>query len=225
MQIVKREYAIYKFNELSEKAKEKAREWWRSGSALETDWEEQTIDDMKEAGRILGIEIDKIYYSGFWSQGDGACFQGHYQYCTNWLQQLTEQYGECKFRDSLQAIGQNLHNLQAEYGYCISASVRHGGYYYHKGCTVFDVTTDIVQHCEHFGLSDDQATYDASETKLNNAFPDIESGIKEFLRDFMDLIYKQLEQAYEYNQSDSCVDENIISNDYDFFESGKHFSL
>ena len=70
MQIVTTE--IFKFNELSEKAKEKAREWYRKSSDGETYWSESVIDDAKNIGKLLGFDIAKVYYSGFASQGDGG---------------------------------------------------------------------------------------------------------------------------------------------------------
>jgi hypothetical protein len=70
------ETTVYQFDELSDEAKEKAREWYRQGNVTTRFWSECTIDDAKEIGKLLGMDIDNIYFSGFWSQGDGACFEG-----------------------------------------------------------------------------------------------------------------------------------------------------
>ena len=67
---------VYTFNELSDTAKESARDWYRSDPF--PDWHEFVIDGAKEVGALLGIEIDNIWFSGFSSQGDGACFTGSY---------------------------------------------------------------------------------------------------------------------------------------------------
>jgi hypothetical protein len=40
---------IYKFDELSDKAKDRARDWWRQG-ALDNDWWEFLYDDAKQVG-------------------------------------------------------------------------------------------------------------------------------------------------------------------------------
>lgn len=42
------------------------------------------FDDIKSQCKIFGLEIDKIYYSGFCGQGDGASFEGSYTYFKNW---------------------------------------------------------------------------------------------------------------------------------------------
>ncbi len=39
----------------------------------------------------------------------------------------------------------------------------------------------------------------------------------------MNWIYRQLEKEYEYQNSDECVDENILCNSYTFTEDGKRF--
>jgi hypothetical protein len=43
----------------------------------------------------------------------------------------------------------------------------------------------------------------------------------EAARDFMDWIYRQLEAAYEFEQKDETVAENIRANEYEFTAEGK----
>ena len=64
---------IFKYEELNDCAKEKARNWYRDGND-DNFWSECVIDDAKEVAALMGWEIDKVYYSGFWSQGDGASY-------------------------------------------------------------------------------------------------------------------------------------------------------
>jgi uncharacterized membrane protein len=50
---------IYTFEELSDKAKEKARDWWREG-ALDIDWWESTYEDAENIGlKITGFDIGR----------------------------------------------------------------------------------------------------------------------------------------------------------------------
>jgi hypothetical protein len=67
---------VFKFDELSDAAKENAREWWREASAGDNYFSESVIDDAKEVGRMLGFDVSDVYWSGFSSQGDGACIVG-----------------------------------------------------------------------------------------------------------------------------------------------------
>ena len=40
------------------------------------DWWEYIENEFIESMELVGIDVSKIYFSGFWSQGDGACFDG-----------------------------------------------------------------------------------------------------------------------------------------------------
>lgn len=64
---------LYKFSELSEAAKAKAIEKLHDIN-VDYDWSEFTLDEMSERLAELGFNDAKVMYSGFWSQGDGACF-------------------------------------------------------------------------------------------------------------------------------------------------------
>lgn len=57
------EISLYKFNELSDRAKEKARDWYRQG-ALDYEWWDSTYEDAKNIGlRITGFDIDRGPYA------------------------------------------------------------------------------------------------------------------------------------------------------------------
>lgn len=79
---IERTITLYQYDELSDKAKDKAREWFRRASEGDTFWHEYVEEDAKRMATILGISIDGngISWSGFSSQGDGASFTGTYQY-------------------------------------------------------------------------------------------------------------------------------------------------
>ena len=82
---------VYQYDELSDKAKEKARDWYREGNCDDTYWSESVTDDAATIAEFLGLDIKQtayktmggetrykptVYFSGFWSQGDGACVEG-----------------------------------------------------------------------------------------------------------------------------------------------------
>ena len=68
---------VFKFDELSESAKDKARDWYRESSVGDNYFAESTIEEAQgEIGKALGFNISDVYWSGFSSQGDGACFVG-----------------------------------------------------------------------------------------------------------------------------------------------------
>ena len=75
------ETKVYSFDELSKEAKEKALEELRYINVDYENWADDTIEQIKRIGSYLGIEIDQVLYSGFSSQGDGACFEPHPAAC------------------------------------------------------------------------------------------------------------------------------------------------
>jgi hypothetical protein len=67
------EIKLYQFSELSEKAKEKALENFHDIN-VDYGWSDFTIEEITERLNELGFNEAKVMFSGFWSQGDGACF-------------------------------------------------------------------------------------------------------------------------------------------------------
>ena len=186
---------LYTFDELDDSAKETARQWYREGAF---DWEWWDFEDSKACGKILGIDIDKIYFSGFASQGDGACFEGSYSYAKGAVKAIKAYAPTDK---TLHQIAEDLQSIQRRYFYQLSASVKHSGHYYHENCTEISVSDDRDGYGWDAGI-------------------EAEDAITEALRDFMRWIYRQLESEYEYINSDEAVDESILINEYTFDEEG-----
>lgn len=68
-----KELTVYSYSELSETAKEKARNWYIE-NCCDYEWYDFILEDWKEKLAEIGFTNAKIYFTGFWSQGDGACF-------------------------------------------------------------------------------------------------------------------------------------------------------
>ena len=49
------EISLFQFDELDDKAKERARAWWRKCSEDDTFWSEYVIEEAVEQGKLLGI--------------------------------------------------------------------------------------------------------------------------------------------------------------------------
>ncbi|TQM89759.1 hypothetical protein [Roseinatronobacter monicus] len=47
---------VYQFSELSDAAKEKARDWWRAGG-MDYDWWDSVYDDFGRICEILGVDL------------------------------------------------------------------------------------------------------------------------------------------------------------------------
>ncbi len=63
----------FKFDKLSDEAKEVAREWYRE-HMNDYEWWDHIYDEWKEELNDMGFYNVEIAFSGFWSQGDGASF-------------------------------------------------------------------------------------------------------------------------------------------------------
>ena len=70
------EITLYQFDELSDKAKEKAANHYLE-NWMQDNWWDCTYEAMKEDGEHNhGFNVKDIRFSGFWSQGDGASWCG-----------------------------------------------------------------------------------------------------------------------------------------------------
>jgi len=220
------ETKVYKFDELSDEAKEKARDWWKEASIGDEFGAECVYEDAAQCGKIIGIEINPknqkcsmtdgsrewidtnpaIYWSGFSNQGDGACFEGEYAYAKG---------GAKKIRDhapkdtKLHRIADALQEAQRKVNYTATASTKQRGHYCHSGCM------EVVVDVEHTYISE------PDEKKFDERFCNAEAAITQCMRDFADWIYKRLEEDYEWRMKDEQVDENITANEYEFTEDGK----
>lgn len=204
---------VYQYDELpDERAKEKAREWYASCVFNDScDWD-CIYEDAATVAEILGIEISTspdrlmgggtrmkpdIYFSGFSSQGDGACFEGNYVYAKGAAKKIREYAPQDA---ELHRIADALQEVQRRHFYRLVAGMAHRGHYHHSGCM------------------------DVSVADSENEYRDIgdaEDDIRQLMRDFADWVYNQLEKEYEYLTSDEAVEEAIRANEYEFDEDGE----
>jgi len=195
---------VYQFAELSDTAKEKAREWFRRDYP-DDDWWDCVYEDATTIAELMGIDLKtrvaklmgggtrmepQIYFSGFASQGDGACFVGSYRYAKGSVKAVKQ---HAPLDTELHRIVEGLYECQRRAFYGITAYSTHRGHYNHSGCM------DIDCDCEH--------EFDAHE-------------VRQLLRHFADWIYGQLEQQYWWLVADEQVDESIVINEYEFLEDG-----
>ena len=203
---------VFQYDELDDRAKERAREWYsRHVFEDSCDWE-FVYEDAAEVANILGIDLRQrrvqlmggghryepsIYFSGFWSQGDGACFEGTYRYAKGATKKIREYAPQDK---ELHRIADELQAVQRKHFYHLIASMNHTGHYCHSGCMSVEV--------EH------------NEDRYRD-IGDAEEGITQLMRDFADWIYDRLESEYDYQTSDEAVEEAIRANEYEFDEEGE----
>jgi len=200
---------VFTFEQLSDSAKDKARQWMRDCEMQDFDTEFM-FEDFGLAAGILGIELNQtqngtfdIRWSGFSSQGDGASFVGSYSNAPGASVKIREDYPE---ETGLHAIADGLTALQVGYrlscGKFISASITQDDNHYCHARTM-----DI---CVSEGEDEDVPFDGDGETRL-----------LKLMRDFADWMYKSLEEEWDYRLSDECIDEYLKDGDYEFDEDGE----
>ncbi len=195
------ETRVYPFGELDEKAKARALDDWRQRSYQDDFWIGDEIEDFVTAiAPHMGWRIDKneVYFSGFCSQGDGACFSG-YWYASDvnpdkFRAEASTNEELLRIVDGYAELAKACAANPEQDGEPCSARVKHSGHYYHKYCTAFDVE----------GMTDEQ-----------------EKEFIELSRDLMEYLYRALEREYEYQNSDEAIADTIAANEYEFTADGK----
>lgn len=185
----------YTFDELDDEAKGKAREWWLE-AGLDHGWWDGVFEMATTAGKCLGIDVEDIQFSGFWTQGSGARFKGSYAYKKGWRAALKAEFGGDTL-GALERIGEALQDIQRPVFYKLEAGVNMSSRY-------MSVNVDV----DDYGLTDRQWAMRR------------ESDVRDTMRSFAHWIYKSLEQEYGYLTSDEAVDETIKASDYLFTEEG-----
>ena len=205
---------VYTLDELDSHARARARDWYRQASN-DDDWHEVVFEDFERVCEILGVELATrsvrlygggtrqkpcIWFSGFSSQGDGACFEGAYSYRKGAAREIRA-YAPGDERRA--AIADQLQQIQRKNLYALEARMTNRRHYYHEYCIDIQVER-------------------ASDT-YQPPTPDAQEIVPEALRDLARWFYRQLEREYEYQTSDAVVDESIEANGYTFTEVGRRF--
>src|SRR5574343_1664132 len=79
---------VFQFDELSDSAKEKAREWYRGCDC--GDYLDYIVEDFKAIGKIIGLEVSNVFYSVGFVQSDYAAFVGTWRYAKGCMAAIKE---------------------------------------------------------------------------------------------------------------------------------------
>ena len=204
------EVNVFEFEELSDKAKEKARDWWREGG-LHHDWWEFVFEDFVAICNAIGIDVHVRYNylpdGSVTSEpnivfeverpngGDFASFSGSWSY----KQDAQESLAAYAPKDEvLRGIAADLQEAQDENDGELIADICYSGYGDHMVAE--------VSRKDHVGVVGD------AEVEV----PDIIERLNDWLQ-------QSLAKELDYRMSDETVDEDIICNGYEFTEDGKRF--
>lgn len=194
---------VYKFSELDDQAKDKARDALRYTSEYEAD---AVIEDFANIAELIGLDVNtrpvklmngetryepNVYYSVAHCQSDFASFAGQWSYAKG-CHAAIRVYAP--HDTELQAIADAWCELQRRNFYRLTASCSHG-----RDCQKVD---DCAVDCRY---TNDE-TLDAAS---------------DIVRDLAHWLYKRLRDEFEYQSSDEYIDEIIEANDYEFYENGE----
>jgi hypothetical protein len=194
-----------RFNDLPQYARDAILTKHRDFNVEHIDWWDCVYDDFKTKMEDIGIDVDRMYFSGFWSQGDGACFEGSVY---NWPKFLESRGYDCP---ALIKHAEDHFKL----------SVEHSGHYYHENCTRFSVDLPLPRHDEDTEFAYDYLTYEegsiqeATVMALLNQYvaSALEAEFIDAFRDHMRDLYKQLEDEHDHLTSDEAVLDSLEAND------------
>lgn len=200
------EKTLYKYEELSDRAKQRARECCLE-DGLDPSWWEYLYEDFARVAEILGISLSEkpvplmngkcryepeIYFSGFYHQGSGSSFCGTYGYAKGAVDKIKKYAPQ---DEELHRIAQGLQDVQRRHFYRLTADI-----------------TSARDHYIRVEVGDSENPY--------RDIGDAEDDVRELMNDFNGWMFKCLQDEYEYLTSDEAVEESIVANEYEFDEEG-----
>lgn len=178
------------------------------------DWHEGVKEQVKEELAEIGFDVGEMYFSGFWSQGDGACFEGTMSDWAKFCEQVPT------FVAAFPFLTEYIKEQGASYG------ISHRGHYYHEHCTDHDYSSELEWELEDLVVDPTDPAAQMRYALYKKAFVEegeiqsnqysaITTWLKEFFQDKMRDLYKRLEEEHDYLTSDDVVWESIEANDLD----------
>jgi len=214
---------LYTYSELSERAKEAPRatflEHWIDN------WEAQEIiRECKEEAIDYGFIIDNVQYTGFHSQGDGACWTGGVA-----VLKFIEKFGG----DSIGFEGWRVLYNEISAGVRINIERSMHSNYYHSGTMCVDASDfDILDYVsineciktesilKGMTIDDVRKLIHADEQCRYKTPEDIHNFMLDEAKKYADLMYSKLRQQYEHMSSDEYISECYDCNDVYFNKEG-----
>lgn len=208
MRIETVEYKVYKFNELSESAKEKVKEWYLEGqeSFIFTDNCRQDLEN------LFGENDLEVQYSLAWCQGDGFNI-----------------YGKISAEDIFKCLENNNGGVQLkEFENVLTEKEKRTILHYADECSMIELPYNN-RYC--YSLADRIDIVDSWMCDLENAeFKNINGELLDKFEKLVRDIFKNICNDYEkwgyeffYEISEEDLEEICEANEYEFLEDGTVF--
>jgi hypothetical protein len=158
-----------------------------------------------------GVEVEEIYHTGFWSQGDGACFTGHVTDWTVFLKSIGEDGNAALVR-------------LAKDHWTLKVSHNRRSYYHEESVYLdSDLPAPVgdqddvewfVEQCSPYSPEDFRTTAWLATIRQVDV-DNLVAKAREVFRNHMRQLYRDLEAEYEHLTSDELVWETIVANGWD----------
>lgn len=182
---------VYEFNEVREKALEKNRDF-----LIDDFWYESIFEDFKEKLEKIGFENPEIFFSGFWSQGDGACFDADIN-----IDKILNYLFENRYlsKKEIKQIKENIDTATIYKNHFTT-------YYSHEKTRVISIS------------------YNNYENENKEIFDKLQIILEDLRLSFCEKIYVALENEYERATSDEVLTDYFLNNDFLFEKDGIIYS-
>ena len=199
MEKITKTYDVYKYDGLSKEAQQKVIE---DNHDINTDyeWFESDFECMIEELTKKGFDDAEIFFSGFYSQGDGACFTANLN-----VEKIMKYFKlATKYTDLLKK-------------YVIPGNVKADNHHYcHSNVMYLDIELDAIVDIKRLSIAQQDALSDVEEELRIKLF--------EIAKNEADKIYATLQKTYEHLTSEDVIIETIKENEYVFLKDGKRFN-
>jgi len=184
---------VYNFEELTPEARSRV---LKDYADINTDfnWYEDELDYWKEKLSEYGFRYPEIYFSGFYSQGDGACFEFR-GLDIDKIWPFYTQHNKVKHEAGVRYYLQEYHHFKTR--------TLNSRYSHERTREV-----DYESYCNH------------DYPHLNQEFKRFEDWLEGFRLGLCREIYRNLEDEYDSLTQHEAIVETIKANEYEFTETG-----
>lgn len=173
------------------------------GINVDYQWWDGVYENFTERMKGIGINVTEMYFSGFCSQGDGACFEAGLM--GDGLTYLDHHHaGEYPMIRKL-----------IEMGGSISVGCRQRGHCYHEYSASFSSDCDKFYQVMTSRSELQDAVIEQWDNLLDAEMCKFDTAVTDKWREYMKELYRELEAEYDHLTSDETVWDSIVANDLD----------
>lgn len=202
-------YNVFKYNELSEEAKEKAKQWYLDGQIPDI----FTYDCKEDLHNLFGKNNLDVQYSLSYCQGDGFNIYGRVD-AKNIFNCLENHNGGTRFEEFEDVMTDKEKEIILDYAdACGAIELPVNNRYCYSLADYIDIADDWEYQLENY------STYENINVEVLKKFEKLVRDIFNTLCE----IYEDWGYKYFYEISDEDMEEMCDANGYEFLEDGKVF--